>query len=884
MVEGSEGGKGSATRSNGHGWTPPNAVQDEQDTRTQLATKLREKSLAVESGYPPDIAGSIETFIEGLRVHAVGTKDLFPEDRRLLLFHRCLESSHTKMGSPGTADDYVWLGRAAALAARTGTDLPLDGIPESISHCLTQARSLIKEDPPKNEELSAALPWLVSASRMNDYLRAVSGQQRSALSEDERRSYARLYYRLGGTHFEAGHWAMAARIYLGAEELDPTHASVRFNRALSLSIENRYPEAKVEVYDLVALEGWLPDSLYTMGVIAEHQKLIPEALAFYALSIATGNGYSQSWGRLQQLVQKGGEKPLPKGRAETEGSQSSESGDSKIRCSDCNREIAAKSLICPFCGSLCDRGGQSSSATPSSSPPPGALELPTMEAVAEKYGGSYGANTDGHRPADFDVARLEEVVRKLGGPDDVGKSPRRRMDLAVALMELDRPEEARGILEGLVREYPTSPSLTTGLLRTLYKLKEWDEVLKVSATLPESKEVLGFKICALIAKGQREEARALIGRLPVDTPAQCEEVARYCLAVGDHPTALTLTDKALTQDPSNRRIASLKELISGQSISTGPRSSLAKFVGIDPVIRLLVQRVIAPLVAPESYLNYDITNFQVLLAGPPGCGKTTIAHALADEASASFEHFRFEQVGDLYLGETEKAIHQFFVKVRRQAQVRRVVLFIDEVDGLAVSRGVGDGREERRIFTQVLTEISELSEHLRKETLNLRVISATNRPFDLDPSMLRTGRLGTPIYLGPPTLKARRETLQQRLSLLPHDEHLDLDTAAIETEWYSVADLFGLITDITFEERSANLVGKPWKLTSDQLLREIRGRAPSVVGWFRQVDALIQTGRVEPSDLGKGFSEDYERFCKWAAKEKHLSHHHPGTPDNRMFG
>ncbi len=849
-----------------------------------MATQFREKSLTLESEVPPDPMGSVEVFIEGLRVHATGGKDLFSDQRRLSLLRQCLQIPNIQVGSPGTPSDYGWLGRAAALADPSGSDLPLNGVPEGVSYCLSQAHALLKDDPPSPDALWNAATWLVAASRLNNYLQIVSGHRQSALSEDERKSIARLYYRLGGTLFEDNRFRDASKAYLIAEELDPTHSSARFNRALSLSIENHYAEAKVEVFNLVAIEGWAPDSLYTMGLIAEYQKLIPEAIAFFAGAIATGDGHTRSWDRLRSLVHRLEEKSAEKSRTEPEVQRPTVSSNPDQECSTCKRSISDQMLICPYCGAINEREGQHPSASPSSGPTPRLLELPSMAMVVERYGGALGSSSDGHRPADLEVARLEEVIRKLGGVEDVGTDTKRRMDLAVALMELDRPEEARRVLEGLVGEYPTSPSLTTALLRTLYKLKDWDEVLRVTASAPEAEETLKFQICALIAKGQQEDARKLVGRLPMDSSEQCEEVARYCVAMGDHQIALTLADKALTRDPSNRSVAFLKELLSGQSVSSSPRSSLAKFVGIDPVVNLLVQRVIAPLMAPESYLSYDITNFQVLLAGPPGCGKTTIARALADEASALFEHFRFEQVGDMYLGETEKAIHQYFVRVRREAQRHRVVLFIDEVDGLASSRVMMEQREERRIFTQVLTELSELSEHLSKETLNLRVISATNRPFDLDPSMLRTGRLGTPIYLGPPTLPARKDVLQHRLGLLPHDDPIDLDAAATETEWYSMADLMGLITDITFDERSANLVGKTWGLTSDRLLREIRGRTPSVVGWFRQVDALIRGGLIEARDLGKGFGEDYERFLRWDEKEKRAPHPRSTGLESRMFG
>lgn len=860
-------------------------VEEEGKVRVAFATTLREAT--IRPGKPAKYYfDASERYIKGIRTRAPGTDRLFPPKNRRALARECLRIANLGEGEPGSSADFGWLARAALLDGPDRHLVTSSQLTRGIVYCLMQARPLLQGDPGE-KHLGEARPWLEAASRFSLELDRESARAPIPFPTRDRRQYSRHYYRMAGARFDMMRFEEANQLYSLVLDLDPTFTSARFNRALTLAILKHNLEAKVEICNLVASEGWAADAAYLMGFVAENEGRMEAAVQLYAKAIGEGN-YANAWSRLEALIKR--RHKLKDEGAATDGKEPSvvfsedpglaAGAPAMVKCMSCARDIKREFLVCPYCG------GISQPDTPKT--PQGAAKktpeepsLPSAEEVARRYGGGLGTSSgDSHRPADIQIAWLEEALRLLVPP---GADVRKRSELAVACMELDRMDEAKGLLEGLTREHPTVIGYRTALLRTLHRLKDWKGVLRLCDAVPENQEVLRFRITALLGLGRRDEARPLIARLPLETATQCEEAARFTIAVRDHAAADQLLDRAITIDSTLNSAHLLKELLSGNPVVKSPRSTLSRFEGIEPVLDLLVQRVVAPLLVPENYYAYDIADFQVLLAGPPGCGKTSVARALAKEASASFEYLRFDRVGDLYYGETEKAVHQLFLRARRAAVSERVILFIDEVDSFASTRRTREERNERRLFTQIMTELSELSEHLRHETLNMRVIGATNRPFDLDPAMIRTGRLGMPVYLGPPNAQARRRLIQQHLGGLPQHGSFDLDLATRETEWYSMSDVQGLLSDLLFEERSSDLMRREWKLTNERLLTEIRKRPPSVLGWFRQVDRLIKEGEIEATDLGRGFEQDYHRFTQWQSHATTTTANPPPGRRDRMF-
>jgi len=142
----------------------------------------------------------------------------------------------------------------------------------------------------------------------------------------------------------------------------------------------------------------------------------------------------------------------------------------------------------------------------------------------------------------------------------------------------------------------------------------------------------------------------------------------------------------------------------------------------------------------------------VLLYGPPGTGKTLMAKAVANETNANFISVRGPQLLSKWVGESEKAIRQTFRKAR---QVSPTIIFFDELDSLAPSRGQEMGNNvSERVVNQLLTELDGL-----EEMGDVMVIGATNRPDMIDPALLRSGRFDRLVMIGQPDQEGRERIL-----------------------------------------------------------------------------------------------------------------------------
>jgi len=176
-----------------------------------------------------------------------------------------------------------------------------------------------------------------------------------------------------------------------------------------------------------------------------------------------------------------------------------------------------------------------------------------------------------------------------------------------------------------------------------------------------------------------------------------------------------------------------------------------------------------------------------LLYGPPGCGKTLLAKAMAAECDANFISIKGPQLLTKWFGESEENVRGIFEKARQSAPC---VLFFDELDSIATKRGgfQGDHGVSNRIVNQLLTEMDGIG----KRT-NVFVIGATNRPDTLDPAILRPGRLDQKIHIPMPDLGARLAILKAGLRKTPVEKGVDLEKLANLTEGYSGSDLAGML-------------------------------------------------------------------------------------------
>ncbi len=206
--------------------------------------------------------------------------------------------------------------------------------------------------------------------------------------------------------------------------------------------------------------------------------------------------------------------------------------------------------------------------------------------------------------------------------------------------------------------------------------------------------------------------------------------------------------------------------------------------GLKETKQELIEVVEWPIKYPEAFQRIGIHPPRgVLLYGPPGCGKTMLAKAIATESKANFISVKGPELLSKWVGESERAIRDVFRKARTAAPA---IIFFDEIDALAPARGSsqGDNRVSERVLSQLLTEMDGL-ESLK----DVVVIAATNRPTLVDPALMRPGRFDRFVYVPPPTIEERKEIFELYLKKMPLDDDVDINELVRLTNGYVGSDI-----------------------------------------------------------------------------------------------
>lgn len=212
-----------------------------------------------------------------------------------------------------------------------------------------------------------------------------------------------------------------------------------------------------------------------------------------------------------------------------------------------------------------------------------------------------------------------------------------------------------------------------------------------------------------------------------------------------------------------------------------------QIAGMHELKETLYQDIIRPISEPELYKEYGVSAPNgMLLYGPPGCGKTYIAQKLAEEIGYHYIEIKPSDLASTYIHGTQEKIGQMFKEAEEKAPT---LIFIDEVDAVLPNR-------DERLNKHISSEVNEfLAQMTNCADRGIFIVAATNRPDNIDPAIMRTGRIDKVIYLSPPDVFAREEMLRLYLRSRPVAEDIDLTDLATAMDGYVSSDIKFLVNE-----------------------------------------------------------------------------------------
>ncbi|TBN55541.1 AAA family ATPase [Glaciihabitans arcticus] len=267
--------------------------------------------------------------------------------------------------------------------------------------------------------------------------------------------------------------------------------------------------------------------------------------------------------------------------------------------------------------------------------------------------------------------------------------------------------------------------------------------------------------------------------------------------------------------------------------------TLADVGGLEPVKKRINEAFLEPMRHPEIAKAFGKSlRGGLLLYGPPGCGKTFVARAIAGELNAHFISVTISDILDKFLGESEANMHNVFERARELAPA---VLFFDEVDAVGGKRSSSmQSGGMRNVVNQMLMEMDGIG----SENDGLFVLAATNHPWDVDAALLRPGRFDRMVLVLPPDEPAREAILKVHLKGRPV-EGIDLRELVAKTDGYSGADLQHVCSTAGEKAMMASIAaGEVRPINMDDLRSALVDVKPSIGSWLQSARNVAAYGNA----------------------------------------
>ena len=391
------------------------------------------------------------------------------------------------------------------------------------------------------------------------------------------------------------------------------------------------------------------------------------------------------------------------------------------------------------------------------------------------------------RPGRFD----REI--EIGAPDLNGR--KQILNIHAGMMPLEGKAEIRALEKELRKAVYDGNEKAAGDLRETIREKKdiYEENISdlFSSLAERTQGFVGADLASLCREAALNTIRRVTQDLDPDLPVPPEVL-----------DSLTVTNEDFENALKKCEPSALREI----AVEI-PDVGWEDVAGLDDVCREIIEAVEWPLKYPEKFRHFGIEPpAGILLYGPPGTGKTLLAQAVAHESEAGFISVKSTDFLMKWVGDSEKAIRDVFRKARHTAPT---IIFFDEIDAFATIRDSGNSGTRsvaESMLNQMLVEMDGID-----RLKDVFVIAATNRPDEIDPALLRPGRLDRLVYVGAPDEEGRKAIFDLYLKKIPIRDDVDAGALAAGTEGYTGADIEALCREAVMislrEDFSAEDVG-----------------------------------------------------------------------------
>ncbi|GFY88498.1 cell division cycle 48B [Actinidia rufa] len=355
-------------------------------------------------------------------------------------------------------------------------------------------------------------------------------------------------------------------------------------------------------------------------------------------------------------------------------------------------------------------------------------------------------------------------------------------------------------------------------------------------------------------------------KIPLDTSVDLQAIAASCNGfVGADLEALcreaamcAVRKSSDANEEAGMRCLTMEDWkharsVVGPSITRGvtmeiPKVSWEDIGGLKDLKKKLQQAVEWPLKHSAAFSRLGVSPVRgILLHGPPGCSKTTLAKAAAHAAQASFFSLSGAELYSMYVGEGESLLRNTF---RRAHLAAPSIIFFDEADVVAAKRGGKSSSNiavGERLLSTLLTEMDGL-----EQAKGILVLAATNRPHAIDAALMRPGRFDLVLYVPPPDLEARYEILNVHTRKMKLDNDVDLKQTAEDTELFTGAELEGLCREAGIvalrEDISATVVcNRHFQTVRNSLKPALTREEVNAYSSFMKNPSLVSSGEFKSS-------------------------------------